>query len=162
EGMPDRGQGLESIAEMGGITELAEALAAESGVATPVSPGVIVIHTTPGPLVTAGAPGRGLGLQHVAARADIAAPSESHERELPAGASAWVAFTTPVGADEAGPIRAGEAYEVTVSARPGDRVSFAAMFGASNDWIFATVEEGIALFDGETPVAGDVTDRVRI
>ncbi len=40
---------------------------------------------------------------------------------------------------------------------PGDHLSFATMYGASADWNFATDENGIALFDGDTPKTGDVT-----
>lgn len=53
--------------------------------------------------------------------------------------------------------------EFTVSAKPGDRLSFAAMFVQSNDKFYAPAGGGLALFDaGGTPVSGDVTASVRL
>ena len=70
-------------------------------------------------------------------------------------------FAVPAGADGPGPVLPGEAYEFTVHASPGDRLSFATMFVQTNDWFFAPDPEGIELFDADgTPLAGDVTDRV--
>ncbi len=162
DGAPDRGEGLEAIAEMGQIADLSAALAAQSGVATPISPGVFVVHTTAGPLFTVGEPDRGLGLENIAERGDISVLSDSLAAELPDGASAYGTYAIAVGATDPGAIRSGGAYEFEVTARPGDRLSFAMMYGASNDWAFATVEEGIALFDGDAPRSGDVSADVRI
>jgi hypothetical protein len=147
---------------MGAVTDLAAALEGHSGVATPVSPGVFVIHTTPGALFTAGEPDRGLGLENIAERGDISALAASFENALPDGASAYGTYDTPVGATEAGPIHAGGAFDFEVTALPGDHLSFAMMYGASNDWVFATIEDGIALFEGDAPRTGDVTSDVRI
>jgi hypothetical protein len=41
-------------------------------------------------------------------------------------------------------------------------VSFATMFGMSNDWFFATEPAGIALFHGDIPRACDMTANVRL
>jgi hypothetical protein len=56
----------------------------------------------------------------------------------------------------------GQAFEVELTASPGDRLSFATMFAQSNDLFFAPGPDGIALFDGDEPVAGDVTAGVRL
>ena len=73
------------------------------------------------------------------------------------------AFNTPVDAAEPGAIGPGGAYEVTFSAAPGSRLSFATMFVPSNDLFFAPDEAGIALFDGANlPIAGDVTSQVML
>ena len=67
----------------------------------------------------------------------------------------------PVGATQRGAITPGNAYEFTVKAAPGDRLSFATMYGQSNDTFFAPDENGIALFDEMgSPVSGDVSDQV--
>lgn len=67
----------------------------------------------------------------------------------------------PVGATQRGAITPGNAYEFTIRAAPGDRLSFATMYGQSNDTFFAPDENGIALFDDMgSPVSGDVSDQV--
>lgn len=72
-------------------------------------------------------------------------------------------FDTPTGAMEAGPLRPGDAYEFTVSAEPGQRLSFATMLVPSNDLFYAPSGEGIPLFDEMgRPTSGDVTSRVRL
>ena len=69
----------------------------------------------------------------------------------------------PVGSGVKAPAKPGEAFELSVAAMPGDHVSFATMFGMSDDWFFATVPAGIALFDDAgKPMVGDVTDRIAI
>jgi hypothetical protein len=77
------------------------------------------------------------------------------------GASATGTFDTPVGATAASAAAPGKAYELTVSAKPGERLSFATMFGMSNDWFFGTAADGLALFDATgTPRRGDVTHEI--
>ncbi len=52
---------------------------------------------------------------------------------------------------------------MTFSAEPGDRLSFASMFGQSNDLFYAFGDAGLALFDAMgTPVTGDVTGSVNL
>jgi len=72
------------------------------------------------------------------------------------------AFTTPVGADGPEPLGPGDAYEFTVRAEPGDRPSPVTMFVPSNDLFYSPDEKGIAPFDGEEPVSGDVTSTIRL
>jgi hypothetical protein len=51
----------------------------------------------------------------------------------------------------------------TITARPGDRFSFATMFVQSNDKFYAPTNGGIALFRSDgSPVSGDVTASVRL
>ena len=72
-------------------------------------------------------------------------------------------FEVPVSADQRGPVRPGDAYELTLTAYPGDHVSFVTMFGMSNDWFFATVPEGIPLFDADgMAMRGEVTSYLGI
>ena len=71
-------------------------------------------------------------------------------------------FNTPVGAGGPAPIFPGEAYEFTFGANPGDKLSFATMFVQSNDLFYAPTGAGIALFNGMTPVNGDVTAQVHL
>ncbi len=65
------------------------------------------------------------------------------------------------GSDDAGPALPGEAYEFTIHARPGQRLSLATMFVQTNDWFFAPDPGGIELFDADgAPISGDVTDQI--
>jgi hypothetical protein len=49
---------------------------------------------------------------------------------------------------------------LTVKAEPGDRIVFASMFVQSNDKFFAPDAAGIDLFEGQEPIAGDLTSKV--
>jgi len=70
-------------------------------------------------------------------------------------------FNTPVGAGSPGPATNGNSYEFQIAAAPGMSLSFATMFGQSNDLFFGPDGDGIALFDGGgTPISGDVSDQV--
>jgi hypothetical protein len=69
-------------------------------------------------------------------------------------------FNTPVGATAPGPVTPGGAYEFTISATPGMKLSFTMMFGQSNDLFYAP-DSAIALFDAKgQPISGDVTSRI--
>lgn len=53
--------------------------------------------------------------------------------------------------------------EFTVTAKPGDRLSFATMFVQSNDKFYAPAGGSFALFDAKgKPVSGDLTASVRL
>jgi hypothetical protein len=71
-------------------------------------------------------------------------------------------FDPPARKAMPGPIFPGDAYEFTFGANPGDKLSFATMFVQSNDLFYAPEGEGIALFNGTTPVDGDVTSQVHL
>ncbi len=71
-------------------------------------------------------------------------------------------YNTPVGAGGPGPLTPGNAYEVTFGATPGQSLSFAIMMVESNDLFFGPDGQGITLFDGMTPIEGDVTSQVML
>jgi hypothetical protein len=157
-GEPDRGDGLEELAESGRAQKLGDALAATSGVATGFSPGVFVVHSAGEPLFTVGQPDRGLGLEQLAESGNASALDDGLGTAFPDAATLKAVFNTVDGSTGPGPLRPGDTYTIELDARPGDRLSFASMFGASNDWIVATPAKGIALFDDAgTPAAGDHT-----
>jgi hypothetical protein len=57
----------------------------------------------------------------------------------------------------------GQELSFSFSAGKGQALSFATMYGWSNDLFFAPVNPGIALFDAEgNPLEGDVSDQLRI
>jgi hypothetical protein len=159
-GTPDRAQGLELVAESGRGAMLAAQLKELTGWATPISPGVYAVHQAPEPLYALGLADAGNGLEQLA---------ESGNNTVLGAAMARVAgvtagqFDTPVGATAKAAAKPGDAFELTVTGLPGDRVSFVSMFGMSNDWFFATAPEGIALFDEQgNPVWGEMTELVGI
>jgi hypothetical protein len=159
-GQPDRGQGLELLAESGRGADLGASLATLTGTPTAISPGVYVVHRDPAPLYTAGVADPGLGLEHLAEDGNptdlAAAVASAHPG--PSGV-----FATPIGAGGPGPATPGNGYEFEVTAEPGDRLSLVTMFGWSNDWFFATHPDGIALFAADgTPASGDVSTQLGI
>jgi hypothetical protein len=65
------------------------------------------------------------------------------------------------GASPGGPLGPGASWDVPFTAGKGQKVSFAAMLGQSNDWFFAPNPAGIALYDADgNPRSGDVTNEV--
>ena len=124
--------------------------------AVPLSPGVWVVHTAAGPLFTTGAPDRGKGLEAIAEDGDPTQLAASLQGQV--GVVASAAFNTPVGAAAPAPIGPGGAYEFTVRASPGQRLSLATMFVPSNDLFFGPTGQGIALFQSNgAPFSGDAT-----
>lgn len=160
EGQADAGLGLEALAEDGNPAELAAALGAVSGRATPLAPGVWAVHSSPDPFFTAGQADRGQGLEALAEDgnpADLAAAVAEAEGILSSGV-----FNTPAGAAGPGPLLPGNAYEFTFEAGSG-ALSFATMYVQSNDLFFAPLGAGIPLFGADgSPVSGDVTDRIQL
>ena len=71
-------------------------------------------------------------------------------------------FAVPMGADGPGPLLPGEAYEFHFHAGPGHYLSFATMFVQSNDLFYAPDGEGIALWNEDGPVTGDITDQIML
>ncbi len=58
----------------------------------------------------------------------------------------------------AGPILPGQSAQFSFTAGPADRLQFETMFVQSNDWFYGfSGKKGLRLFDGNTPVTGDVT-----
>lgn len=123
--------------------------------AVPLSPGAYAVHADPGAIFTAGEPAPDNGLEALAedGMPDALASSLSESMDVKSGG----AFAQPVGADGPGPLTPGNAYEFAVQAAPGDRLSFATMFVPSNDLFVAPDDRGLPLYDGETPISGDVT-----
>lgn len=72
------------------------------------------------------------------------------------------AAARPVGAPGDGPLTPGQAYEFEITARPGQALSLAWMFGQSND-LFYSNDRPIALFTpGGRPASGDMTPQVSL
>ncbi len=72
------------------------------------------------------------------------------------------ATSIPVGASEAGPALPGQSFKFSFHAGPNHKLSFATMYGLSNDGFYASGEGGISLYSGETPVTGDITSEITL
>jgi hypothetical protein len=130
----------------------------------PLSPGAFAVHSPDEPVFAAGEPERSNGLEEIA---EDGRPGRLVET-LGArdSVTAAGAFTTPVGADGAGPIGPGSAYEFEADitrSGPDNYLSLALMFIPSNDAFYALGgESGLKLVDGDELVTGDVTDHVAL
>lgn len=162
EGMPDRGKGLEHLAEDGNVTDLAAFAASTSGITFPASPGVFVVHEAgTEPLFTGGVADYAKGLEHIAEDGN---PSQlgGNLSQL-SGYVSGAVFNMPVGSAAPGPILPGSQYSFSFHASRGQMLSFATMLAATNDVFFAPAASGIPLFDEDgQPVSGDVSDQVSL
>ncbi len=68
----------------------------------------------------------------------------------------------PDGESEAGPAHPGQSFTVQFHAGRSHKLSFASMYGASNDLFYAPDDGGISLFDGNTPLTGDITGMIKL
>src|SRR5215813_2828872 len=133
-----------------------DALKLSNGKTEPVAvaPVLYVIHTNRAPLFTSGEPDRGKGLEALAEDGPTGPLAESLKGQP--GIVHVGATDTPVGASSPGDIWPGQAFEFKVTAKPGERLTF-----ASNDLFYAPREDGIALFDASgKPISGDVTSQI--
>lgn len=154
-GAPDRGYGLEALAEDGMPGALASALAAHSGINTPLAPAAWLVSQEADALF---APGQAAsaGLQALAEDGGPGALLAEQDGRN-AGAAA-----VGRGADGPGPIFAPDGnYTFTFTAVPGDHLSLATMFVQSNDWFYGL--NSLPLFDaGGSPVSGDITAAITV
>ena len=160
-GKVDRGFGLEANAEDGNPTNLGMYMAKNSGLVTPISPGVWTI-TKPNqhPLFQTNQLDYGDGLMYIAQGGDPTMLAASLKTK--SGIISTGLYNMPVGASSAGPLLPGGKYVFTVTASKGTYLSFASMFGQSNDLFFAPLDKGIALWNGNVPTYGDVTSQISI
>jgi hypothetical protein len=142
----------------------------------PLSSGVWAVHTGSNPIFTPGEVQAGIGLKGLA-EAGMAGAFAPNLLEQP-GVRAAGAFETPLGrprgrmtmdraegggANTSRMLQAGQHFDFTVNARPGDRLSLALMLSQSNDGLVATDGVGIELFDAAgRPVSGDITARLSL
>ncbi|MBT3604626.1 MAG: hypothetical protein HOE48_05345 [Candidatus Latescibacteria bacterium] len=160
-GIADRGEGLEGVAEDGSAGGLAAVLAGQTGVTGPLAPGVFAAHTGSNVLFTAGSADRGEGLEALAEDGSPSGLATAVAGRAGIGASG--AFAVPVGASDPGPLFPGSAYSFTFGAEPGEKLSFATMFVQSNDLFYAPSGNGIALWtSGGNPLSGDITNMIQL
>jgi len=155
------GDGQKFTVRIENITQ-ADAFTASTGVkwSLAYSPGSAIVHTNNAPVFSAGEKDRGKGLE---AQSEDGDPSKLADSLKGAkGIKSVAVFNQPVGSSRPGPIPPGAAYEVTVSAAPGDRLTLTLMMGQSNDWFYAPTDSGIELFKDGKPISGDITSQMML
>jgi hypothetical protein len=124
------------------------------------SPGIAVVHTGNAPIFSSGQKDRGKGLE---AQSEDGDPTKlAQQLKNAKGVKSVSVYNTPVGAKGPGPITPGAAYETTVSAVPGDKLSMTSMMGQSNDWFYAPAESGIDLFKDGKAISGDISGQLML
>ena len=140
-----------------------EVLELSNGASAPFvsAPVLWVIHTgSVNPIFTGGQRDAGDGLELLAETGDPSKLVASLTGK--AGVVAVGAVARPVGTSEDGPLTPGQSYEFEISARPGDRLSTAWMFGQSND-LFYSNDRPIALFSASgAPISGELTAQLSL
>jgi hypothetical protein len=163
EGGAGGGMGGAGGASVEGVrfTVRIENVGTESSLRTPISPGVWVLSNNDEPLFTAGKADRGEGLEAIAEDGNPAELAGSLANDTAISRSG--VFDTPVDTSKAGAAVPGKAFEFELTALPEDGgLSFATMFGQSNDAFFAPAMP-IPLFDDDgEPVSGDFTNSVAL
>jgi hypothetical protein len=124
------------------------------------SPGTAVVHTGNAPIFSSGQKDRGKGLE---AQSEDGDPTKlAQQLKNTKSVKSVAVYNTPVGAKGPGPITPGAAYETTVSAVPGDKLSMTSMMGQSNDWFYAPAESGIDLFKDGKAISGDISGQLML
>lgn len=158
-GMPDRGHGLEGLAEDGKIATLAGSVQRATGLVQLEAPGIYASHEAPGLLFRPGTTASP-GLEAMAEDGNPAILGA--EVQATGGFRTADAFLVPTGDLAPGPLVPGKSYGFEVTAVHGEYLSFVTMLVQSNDIFFAPPESGIALFPDGQPLTGDVTDMVML
>jgi hypothetical protein len=123
--------------------------------AVPLSPGAWAIFTGNDPMFTEGQKAD-IGTER------IAEDGATGIKDAAMGTLSNVA-THGVFKTAAGPLLPGESAQFSFNASPGDRLQFETMFVQSNDWFYSfSGGIGLQLFNGESPVTGDVTSALNL
>lgn len=145
--------GLTNIAEMGDNSVLGNYINTRTGIFTPLSPVLVVLYKgIENPIYKIGENDRGKGLKDLAQKGDasgLAAYLKTRSDVkavyiLPAASS--TVLLPKIGA------QAGSSVSQQLSIASGDRIAIASMYGLSNDWFFATKDNGI-----DATIKGDVS-----
>jgi hypothetical protein len=136
--------GLTAIAEGGDNGPLSSYVAGITGIFTPLSPVLVVVYNgIDNPLYKLGEKDRGQGLKELAQKGD-ASVLAAYLKGKPGIKSVYVLAaptTTVLLPSIAG--QPGSSVSQQLSVSKGDRLAIATMYGFSNDWFFATGEQGI-------------------
>lgn len=157
--------GLTELAEMGDNSALATYLSGQTGIFTPLSPILVVVYQgMENPFYKVGEKDAGKGLKELAQTGD-ASMLAAHLKTVAGVQDVYVlpAQNTTVLLPRVGD-QPGSSVSQQLNVAKGDRLAIATMYGLSNDWFFASKDNGvdatqkgdisasIALFDNGTAV----------
>ena len=158
--------GLALLAETGDPTVLSATMDRLEGFAVPLSPGVFAIHSADAfPVLTEGTADRGQGLEALAEDGDPTALGTYLGSLVGNGqVKASGVFDIPMEGTTPRAIGPGEHYQFTIGGdvvAPGDYLTIVTMMVQSNDIVYSTPDEGIALFDANgNAFNGDASQRM--
>lgn len=136
--------GLTNIAEMGDNSALATYLTGQTGIFTPLSPVLVVVYNgIDNPIYKTGEKDRGKGLKELAQKGD-ASGLAAYLKTVQGVKEVYVlpAANTTVLLPKIG-TQAGSSVSQQLSVAEGDRLAIATMYGLSNDWFFASKDNGV-------------------
>lgn len=148
--------GLTPLAEMGDNAALNTYIQSNTGIFTPLSPILVVVYSgTANPFYKTGENDRGQGLKNLAQQGDASVLAKSL-MGMPGVKNVYVlpAPTTTVLLPMIGGAAGGKVSQL-LDVHKGDRLAIATMYGFSNDWFFATMDNGV-----DPTVAGDVSSSI--
>lgn len=139
---------MTTLAETGNPTPLYDKVAATTGIITDLSPAVVVVYSgTRNPLYVLNERDGGAGLKELAQTGDGKKLKESLEKMRDVDQVYIIGNKA---------INPQESYEGAFIAREGYNITFATMFGYSNDWFYSTSSTV------ESTTKGDITSRVSL
>ncbi|SKB46506.1 hypothetical protein SAMN05660226_01472 [Parapedobacter luteus] len=150
--------GLTNIAEMGDNSVLSEYIAGQTGIFTPLSPILVVVYNgIENPIYKTGETDRGEGLKELAQQGDAsglanylkAVDGVKEVYVLPAENST---ILLPKIGDQAG-----SSVMQQLNIAEGDRLAIATMYGFSNDWFFASKDNGV-----DASQKGDISSSIAL
>ncbi len=150
--------GLTNIAEMGDNSILGGYIKGQTGIFTPLSPVLVVVYNgIDNPIYKTGENDRGKGLKELAQKGDASGlaaylKTVSGVKEvyiLPAANS--TVLLPKIGG------QAGSSVSQQLKVAKGDRIAIATMYGFSNDWFFASKDNGV-----DATQKGDISSSVAL
>jgi hypothetical protein len=150
--------GLTNIAEAGDNTALSTYVKSITGIFTPLSPILVVIYNgIDNPIYKTGENDRAHGLKYIAQQGN-ADTLAAYLKGKPGIKAVYVlpAPTTNVLLPVIG-TQAGGKVSQQITVAKGDRLAIATMYGFSNDWFFASVDNGV-----DATTKGDISTSIKL
>ena len=139
------------VAEPSRFVVTIENVSEKATVQSAFAPGIWVLHQQGSPLFIEGETDPGLGLENLA---EDGSPDKLYDTLNEAySAGKFDAASDGYSDAAAAP---GESFSIEISAKPGDKLSFASMLIQSNDYFIGTSDDGFELFRGNEPITGAI------
>ncbi len=148
--------GLTNIAEMGDNSVLGDYLKSQTGIFTPLSPVLVVVYNgIDNPIYKNGENDRGKGLKEIAQKGD-ASVLAAYLKTVPGVKDVYVlqAATSKVLLPKIG-TQVGSMVSQNLTVHAGDRIAVTTMYGFSNDWFFASKDNGV-----DAMLKGDISNSI--